>query len=415
MSSALNTIRDAAWRAFEADGMPTSRDEEWKYTDLSRITALLGDAWWDVPASETADVAAHAIPELDAYRLVVAAGRFDAAASNLPASVNVTPLATLLQDDPDAATELVLHDPDAPFASGLSALNGARATDGLVIRIPANTRLDRPLYLLHLAAGGAAHTRTYIEIGAHAEVELIEQFSGGEAAGATNCTTRIELAAGAIARHRRLQMEGAKQWHLGRLEIDQAGDSNYQLHAVELGTMLSRVDIVAALSEAGAECSLNGLFVAGSRQHIDHHTRIEHAAPHCKSRELYRSVLDDRAHGVFNGKVVVAERAIKTDSAQSNANLLLSNRAEIDTKPELEIYNDDVKCAHGATVGQLDANQFFYLRSRGLSEEEARQMLTFAFADEVLAGIGNAAVRRHIERAAFAKLPNVADFAEMLG
>ncbi|MDX8395154.1 MAG: SufD family Fe-S cluster assembly protein, partial [Mariprofundaceae bacterium] len=165
----------------------------------------------------------------------------------------------------------------------------------------------------------------------------------------------------------------------------------------------------------GAVCKLNGLFVLNGLQQVDHHTRVDHAAPHCTSVENYRTVLDGRSHGVFNGKVVVHEGAIRTDSSQSNANLLLSKKAEIDTKPELEIYNDDVKCAHGATVGQLDQAQLFYLRSRGLSESEAKEVLTFAFADEVLTAMNNNTVRQFVEREAFSKLPHSGDLDGLLG
>jgi len=206
-----------------------------------------------------------------------------------------------------------------------------------------------------------------------------------------------------------------KQRHVARIEVKQLRDSSYQLHSVELGGALTRVDVVINLAETGASTALNGLFVLNGRQHVDHHTRIDHEAPHCVSRENYRTVLDGRSHGVFNGKVVAHKGAVKTDSAQSNGNLLLSRQAEIDTKPELEIYNDDVKCAHGATVGQLDDKQLFYLRSRGLSEEEAQELLTFAFADEVLATMGDAVVRRYIEQAAFAKMPHADDIEEVLG
>lgn len=415
MSSALNEIRASAWRAFEADGLPTTRDEDWKYTDLSRISALLGETWWDAVAGESVDAEQHAIAELDAYRLVLRNGRFDEVASDLPDGIEVTALAALLQDDPDAALDLMLHDSDAPFASGISALNSARASDGCCIRIGDSVRLEKPIHILYLSGGGATHVRMAVSVGSHAEVELIEQFSGSaEAAGLTNSVAAIGLAAGARCEHYRLQLEGAKQWHLGRLEVSQGRDANYRLHAVELGAMLSRVDLVNDLNESGAESELNGLFVLSGRQHVDHHTRIAHEVAHCRSRENYRTVLDGRSHAVFNGKVVVAEGAIKTDSAQSNANLLLSNRAEVDTKPELEIYNDDVKCAHGATVGQLDRNQLFYLKSRGLSEDEAKQLLTFAFADEILAKMNNRAVRSFIERAAFAKLPNISGLEGML-
>lgn len=414
MSSTLNTIRDAAWRTFEVDGLPNTRDEAWKYTDLSRISALFGEAWWQTEADDTMAAEGAVVPELDAWRLIISNGHFDAAATDLPAGVTVSSLATLIQDEPEKTVELMMDDSDAPFASGITALNAARATDGCCICVPTGMKLDRPLHILHLNSGGAAHTRTAIEIGACAEVEIIEQFVSSESAGVSNTVTAIRLATGAKCEHYRLQLEGSKQWHLGRVEINQKRDSSYRLHAVELGAMLSRVDVVNGLNESGAATELNGLFVLDGRQHVDHHTRIGHEAPHCRSRENYRTVLDGRAHAVFNGQIYVAEGAVKTDSAQSNANLLLSNRAEIDTKPELEIYNDDVKCAHGATVGQLDKNQLFYLKSRGLSEDEAKQLLTFAFADELLASMGNRAVRRFIERAAFAKLPNLSGLEEML-
>ncbi|MDQ7000797.1 MAG: Fe-S cluster assembly protein SufD, partial [Mariprofundus sp.] len=234
-------------------------------------------------------------------------------------------------------------------------------------------------------------------------------------AGLSNIATYIRLQDNASLTQYRLQLEGAKQFHIGRTEVKQSRDSRYILHAVELGGNLSRADIVVDLAETGASCELNGLFVASGRQHMDHHTRIDHNAPHCVSREKYRTVLDGRSHAVFNGKIVVAEGAVKTDSAQSNANLLLSKNAEIDTKPELEIYHDDVKCAHGVTVGQLDETQLFYLKSRGLSEQEARQLLIFAFADEILVAMNIPTIRRFIEYEAFAKLPNMSDLKGLLG
>ena len=415
MSAALQRIRETAWQAFEEQGLPTTRAEDWKYTDLSRITALLGEQWWQAESVGDVDANDFAIAGLDAHLLVFVNGAFNADASDLPASVSITSLAELIQDDADSSSELLAFMPDEPLASGLTAVNSALANDGACICVPDHIILDKPLRLLHVSSGGATHLRTGIQLGLHAKAEIIEQFAGNHAeAGLTNSVTAIRMAEGSKLTHYRLQMEASKQCHNGRVEIKQQRDSAYTLHAVELGSMLSRVDVVSKLEAENAACELNGLFVAANRQHIDHHTRVEHNAPHCMSRELYRTVLDGRAHGVFNGKIVVAEGAVKTDSAQSNANLLLSSNAEIDTKPELEIYNDDVKCAHGATVGQLDKNQLFYLKSRGISEEEAKQMLTFAFADEALAKMENSAVRRFVEKAAFAKLPNLSDLEGML-
>ena len=415
MSQMLKTIRDTAAQAFEAKGLPTTRDEDWKYTDLSRVSALLGEQWWQPVEKSAMETAGFAIPDLDAYTLLFVNGHFDAEASELPEAISITSLAALIQDEPEKAVELIEYQADAPLSSGVVAANSALATDGACICVPDNLKLDKPLYIQHLNSGGTTHMRTGISMGKCSEIQIIEHFSGDHSeAGLTNMVTAIRLQDGSSCEHYRLQMEAAKQCHLGRLEISQQRDSSYTLHATELGGMLSRVDVVSRLQEQGASCELNGLFVASNRQHIDHHTRIDHNAPHCVSRENYRSVLDGRSHGVFNGKIVVAEGAVKTDSAQSNANLLLSKHAEIDTKPELEIFNDNVKCAHGVTVGQLDKNQLFYLKTRGISEEEAKQMLTFAFADEILAKMSNPSVRRYVEQAAFAKLPNIADLEGLL-
>ncbi|MDQ6992513.1 MAG: Fe-S cluster assembly protein SufD [Mariprofundus sp.] len=413
----ITELQKEAWQSFETSGLPTTRDEDWKYTDLSRLQALLGDKWWQVAATETAvDVTALAIPELDAYRILFINGHFDAAGSNIPTSISFTPLASLMQEKPEKATELIQHQPQAPLNNSIIAANSALASDGACICIADNSHLDKPLYILYLNSGGSNHLRTGIQLGKHAEAEIIEQFSGNHTqAGITTVVTALRLHEGARLEHTRLQMEATKQYHLGRVEVSQQRNSSYTLHSSEVGGLLSRVDIVSQLQEPGATSHLNGLFVASGRQHIDHHTRIDHNAPHCISRENYRSVLDGRAHGVFNGKIVVAKGAVKTDSAQSNANLLLSKEAAIDTKPELEIYNDDVKCAHGVTVGQLDKNQLFYLKSRGLSGEEAKQMLTFAFADEILSKMNHKCVRRFVEKAAFAKLPNITDLEGMLG
>ncbi len=413
----VQALRQQAVDIFSRTGLPGRRDEDWKYTDISRITATLGETWWQPAPTETAEPEISDIEGLDAYRIVFVRGAFQLEASNLPDSIQLKPLSALLAEDVDATSHGLLKlDESAPLFNGFLAANSALASDGLCACIGENTKLDKPLYVLHIG-NSTAHLLNGIMLGQGAEATLIEHFVGGDgsAAGLSNIATYIRLQDHASLSHYRLQMESAKQFHIGRVDVQQARNSRYTLHAVELGGSLSRADIVVKLAEAGASCELNGLFVAAGRQHIDHHTRIDHAAPHCSSREQYRTVLDGRAHGVFNGKIVVAEGAVKTDSAQSNGNLLLSKQAEIDTKPELEIYNDDVKCAHGVTVGQLDETQLFYLKSRGLSETEARQLLTFAFADEILVAMGHNAIRRFIEKAAFAKLPNMADLDGLLG
>ncbi len=410
----VRTHRQRAARAFAARGLPTRRDEDWKYTDLSRLTAALGDNWWEssgqpeISAVDAGVIEGQAIPDLDAYRIVFTDGRFDHGESEFPEGVTIRPLADLLESEPEQALEPLELDEAAPLYNGFVALNAAMATDGLCVCIKDGVTLDKPLYILHLAgpSGQVAHIRHAISLGSNAEVAVIEHFSGiSDGTGLTNTMTNIRLGQGARLSHYRLQQEPESRFHIGRVEVEQARDSYYASHSIALGAALSRTDIRVNLNGEGAECLLNGLYVTGGRQHADHHTRIDHAVPNCTSREIYKGILDGRSRAVFNGKVVVHKNAQLTDAQQSNGNLLLSARAEIDTKPELEIYADDVKCAHGATIGQLDEDQVFYLRTRGLSEADARNVLTFAFAGDVLARMPHIAVRKFLERVVLGKLP----------
>jgi len=415
-NAGLQALRSHAADIASRIGLPNKRAEDWKYTDLSRLTAALGESWWQTEQQPSKPTDIDSIDDLDAYRLVFVAGRFQPEQSTIPDGVHLLPLSEFLTDDEGERGHCLFKlDENAPLFNGLLAANTALASDGLCACISEGVQLDKPLYVIHVG-NSTAHALNGLMLGRNAAATLIEHFVGGAnmQAGLSNIATYVRLAENARLTHYRLQLESDKQFHIGRVEVKQARDSRYTLHAVELGASLSRADIVVDLAEPGAACELNGLFVASGRQHIDHHTRVDHHAPHCRSRENYRTVLDGRSQAVFNGKVVVAEGAVKTDSAQSNGNLLLSKNASIDTKPELEIYNDDVKCAHGVTVGQLDKDQLFYLTSRGLSADEARQLLTIAFADEILIAMDLKAVRRFIEHKAFAKLPNLSDLEGVL-
>lgn len=416
--SFVEQTRQQALKLFEQTGLPTTRDEHWKYTDISRLEALLNHA--EPSESDVLDTSNLGITTLDAYRVVFMNGLWDEEASSLPKDVSILSLAALENSVADSEEEakqlakLFEVSGEEPLFNGLMALNAAQASDGAAVCIADNTVLDKPLYILHVSNQNNT-IRHGLMIGKNAQAQVIEHYMGVDDNRAlSNISTHVILRDGGQLEHTRLQQEGEKQAHIARIEVKQLRNSSYTLHAVEVGSLLTRVDVVIGLTEEGASCNLNGLFVLDGRQHVDHHTRVDHIAPHCTSNEIYRTVLDGRSHGVFNGKVVVHEGAIKTDSKQSNGNLLLSKHAEIDTKPELEIYNDDVKCAHGATVGQLDDKQMFYLRSRGISQETAQELLTFAFADEVLAAMSNQTVRKYIEKAAFAKLPHGQDLEELL-
>jgi len=407
--SLVEKTRQEALSLFKKVGLPNKRNEDWKYTDASRLADLLAVSSANIDIS----IESLGIADLDAHRMVFINGVFDEAQSNLPDGVSIVSLAVLeasvSNEACEALAKLFRVSGDEPLFNGLLALNAAMASDGAAVCLADNSVLDKPLYILHVSTQNNV-IRHGLMLGENAQAQVIEHFiSTGDEKALSNCVTAVILKNGASLEHSRLQQEGEKQSHVARVEVKQFRDSSYTFHGIELGALLSRTDLVVSLSEPGASCELNGLFVLGGRQHVDHHTRVDHEAPHCTSRENYRTVLDGRSHGVFNGKVVVHEGAVKTDSSQSNGNLLLSKHAEIDTKPELEIYNDDVKCAHGATVGQLDDKQLFYLRSRGISQEAAQELLTFAFADEILTAMSNQTVRSYVEKVAFAKLPHGAE------
>ncbi len=409
-SDGIERLRRQAWRAFESRGLPTTRDEDWKYTDLSRLVATLGESWW-TPAPETeADASAWeplAVPGLEDARFVFVNGRLAAAPAGLPEGVCVTRLAEALQDQDEAADALG-WDGNAPLASAFAPLNAALAREGLCLEVAPGTRLEAPLYLLHVSAGGgAAHTRHLVRVGRGARAHVVEHFASlnGAAPGLSHPLTRAWLAEGAELIHERLLMEDKGSFHIGRLEVEQQAGSRLQSASLALPKGLARVDIVSRLLGENARAELDGLYLADGRAHVDHHTHVAHERPNCASRERYKGMVAGRGHAVFNGKVVVHPGADGTDASQYNANLLLSRHAEVDAKPELEIYADEVQCSHGATVGQLDETQLFYLQSRGLAEDAARNVLTFAFAEDVLTGLESDAVRRHLERAVLERLP----------
>ncbi|MFQ5582413.1 MAG: Fe-S cluster assembly protein SufD [Mariprofundaceae bacterium] len=418
MKRALQAVREQARQAFEASGIPTTRQEEWKYTDVKRAIAPFVDALsTDVSSKELSGevhadwLAAQMVPE-QTHRLVFVDGEFSPALSNpgaLPEGVSVYAFSEA--DDVDLSLS------EGPLVNGFTHLNLAGFRDGAVIDVDAGVTMDTPLCLMFVdsGAGAVSHLRNRIRLQAAASVQLIEQYIGvGNKSGFSNVVSDIELAEGAVCTHYKLQQESEKQLHIGRIHVRQGKDSSFTSHSMALGAALSRTDLHVELQGEGAACTLNGLYLTSNRQHADHHTRVDHLVPHCTSREYYRGVLDGRSRAVFNGKVLVHDQAQKTDAKQSNANLLLSEHAEVDTKPELEIYNDDVKCAHGATIGQIDMDQLFYLRSRGLSEVDARNVLTFAFADDVLMRMQLEVVRRHLEKAALERLPQADDIGALI-
>lgn len=385
-------------------GLPTPRHEDWKYTDVRPITrheyrlAGFGDA---APAP-----AVPTVEGLDAIRLVVLDGRVRpdlSALGDLPAGVRIGSLADAIERDPEAVRPWLGAALPAE-GHGFSALNDAFVNDGVYLHVDDGVAVERPVEVVFMV--GAAdqaplvQPRNLLVIGEQAHVNIIERYVCTGDAGPYLNNVITELFAGARSRveFTRVQEEGERAGHVGGLFVRQRADSQCGLNTISLDGMVIRNDLRAFLDEPGAECRLRGLALGGGRQHIDNHTVVEHVVERCTSREFYKSVLDGRARSVFHGRIIVHVDAQKTDSEQQNENLLLSRDAEVDTKPQLEIYADDVKCSHGATVGQLDEDAVYYLRTRGMDEASARALLTVAFADAAIEGVSNDALRAHIDR-----------------
>lgn len=375
----LRELREAAWSGFSARGLPGRRDEDWKYTRLAALERF-------APKAPLALTDLPVIAPTDGALLVFAGGRLVPQWSRLPVTpgVEVSNLAAALAADGDALrSRLRLEESERPFAT----LNQALFEDGLWLRLAPGARLTDPLHVVHVGgvAQSSAHLRLLIELGEHSEALVVEHYLGaGADAYHVNVLAQATLSAGARLRHVKLLTEGPAAIHIGDFRVRVGRDARFESHALAAGGGLLRQDIDVNLDQPGGECSLRGLYTAGSGEHVDFHTRIEHIAPHCRSEETYKGLIGGTGRAVFNGRVHVHPGADKTDSAMTCANLLLSNRAEVDAKPELEIYADDVKCSHGATVGQLDEAQVFYLRARGIAEAAARELLMTAFARDAL-------------------------------
>lgn len=415
--------RQSAFARFATHGFPTRREEEWKYTDVSVIgkrTSLAPDHIPPDPSSE-AKLLAWALASDGMHLMVFVNGHYDPTLStvgDLPSGVRLESLVDLLDDAGDLPATLpeTLFDQQHEHTI-FSALNNAFVTGGAVLFLPPKVVLEEPIYLLFIASGHgvAIYPRNIIIAGEGARAKIIEHYMGTlDAHNFTNAVTQLNLGAGAEIEHCKLLQEGPAAAHIAGIHAEQATGSHFVSHSFALGGHLGRNDITTQLLGRGCYCALNGLYLLDERQHMDHHTRIDHLAPEGISREYYRGVLDGSAHGVFNGKVVVHPGAIKTDAHQVNHNLLLSRQAEVDTKPQLEIFADDVKCTHGATVGQLDENSLFYLRSRGIDANLARSVLIYGFANDIIGRVGMPAMRTRIEQLVLNRLPQGEQVKDLL-
>ncbi|MFQ5785098.1 MAG: Fe-S cluster assembly protein SufD [Alphaproteobacteria bacterium] len=402
----LARLREAAIARFADAGLPTRRLEAWKFTDLRSLERT---AYVPAPPRENGvghDAIAELLPAgLACHLLVFVDGRLRAGLSDigaLPAGARLLGLAEALASDPETV-EAALGAEEQGEGDAPAALNTALMRDGAVLVLDPGVALERPVHIVHLGtsetAPAANHLRNLVVAGAGSSVTLIETYAATNGAAYwTNAVADLRVGRDATVRHLKLQKESAEAVHVAATRVRLEPGSAYDGFALTRGARLSRNGIFARLDGGGIDCRLGGVFVARGRQHADTTTVIDHLKPGSHSREHYRGVLDDAAHGVFQGRIVVHPGAQQTDAHQLNKNLLLSEAAQIDTKPELEIHADDVKCSHGATVGELDAEALFYLRSRGLDAERARHLLIEAFLGEAVAAVEQTALRAHLWR-----------------
>jgi Fe-S cluster assembly protein SufD len=395
----------AALARFVETGFPTLRDEDWKYTNVAQIEA---SRFSFVPSSQSRisveQVAALALP--DAHRLVFVDGRHVPALSHvaaLPAGVTLGSLARVVDRVPPPSTNEL---------SGFVALNAACATDGAYLELSPGAVIEEPIELLFIACETnlAMHCRNVVVAKEGSRARIVEHHAALRAATYLNNTvTELIIEPGADVGHYKLQDESPQSFHIAAVQAGLAEQARLLSGSYAFGGALTRTDIRVGLNAEGADCMLDGLYMAGGRRHVDHHTRIDHAKPRGTSRELYKGVVADASRAVFNGRIVVHADAQRSDASQSNRNLLLSEQAEVDTQPQLEIYADDVQCSHGATVGQLDAEQIYYLRSRGVADATARAWLTYAFAAEMVERVRLAALRTRLDMMLRARLPAIAE------
>ena len=404
--ASISKLRKAAIVRFSQLGFPTTKLEAWRFTSVAPIAATpfaLADDGLSALSSDELD--RFTFKDLPFTQLVVVNGCFAPQLSScgaLPAGVEAGGLNEAIHRDPTLVerylTRLAPYE-DQPF----TALNTAFLRDGAFLQIPANAVIEQPIHLLFVATAHEKatvhHPRVLIVAGENSQARIVESYAGlRDARYFTNAVTEIVAGPNAVIDHYKLLRESLQAFHVASMHVSLGRSSNFSSHSITLGGALVRNDVNALLNGEGIDCTLNGLYVANGRRLIDNHTIVDHAKPHCSSHELYKGILDGEAHAVFNGKIVVQLDAQKTDAKQTNQALLLSEHAQINTTPQLEIFADDVRCTHGATVGQLDDDAMFYLRSRGLSHARARNVLIHAFASDILDRIKIAPIRAHLDR-----------------
>jgi Fe-S cluster assembly protein SufD len=407
----LFPLRKAGIARFAERGFPTLHDEDWRFTNVAPIAKLpfkpVFDASRNGLTSET--VSGFIFGRLEATRLVFVNGHFNRELSSAGAQgVTAKSLSAALLEDSN-----LLEGHLGRIATGedssFTALNTAFFQDGAFIHIPAGRHVEKPIHLLFISTakeqGATSHPRNLILAERGSQATIMETYvSAHDAPYFTNAVTELVLADGAVLEHCKFQDESLEAFHIAAIHAQLGRNSNLVAHSLATGARLSRNNIRTGLAGEGVECVLNGLYLTKGEQLADHHMIVEHAQPHCNSHEYYNGILDGRSKGVFHGRILVRQPAQKTDAKQTNKNLLLSEDATVDTKPQLEIYADDVKCTHGATIGQLNEESIFYLRARGIGAATARQMLIHAFAGEIIERVRHTAARAELDRIVWERL-----------
>jgi Fe-S cluster assembly protein SufD len=410
----LHDLRKNAIKRFAELGFPTTRLEDWKNTNVSPIAQIPFQAaefrWDGLTDDRLSELPlAHSAFRECCSRIVFVNGHYSPqlSSSDIPERIVVGSLASAIKQNAPRIKEHLARSA-AYQQQAFVALNTAFLEDGAYVDIPDGVTADTPIYILFVSTADesiASHPRSLIIVGENSQAAIIEDYLAlGDGSYFTNAVTEITAREHSRVEHYSLQDENEKAFHVSTISVNQARSSSLTAHSVSLGGSLVRNDIIVALDGEGAECTLNGLYIADGKQHVDNHTVIDHVQPHCASRELYKGILDDQSSAVFNGTIVVRKDAQKTDARQSNKNLLLSEGATINSKPQLEINADDVKCAHGTSIGHLDEDSVYYLRSRGVGLAEARTVLTYGFANDVLNRMKVDAVRVRLECALLARL-----------
>lgn len=409
-SSVVNKLRREGVESFASLGFPTTDLERWRFTNVSPIAKK------QFTCSKRVAIEASLLPSLklqqvDGPQLVFVNGWFSEDLSNtvgLPGGVEIENLEKVLDNKPELVTPY-LGKFVGPNESVFTALNTALIQDGAVIRIADNVVFETPLQLLFIASADdfqMSQPRILVIAGENSQIKIIESYASfTDTRYLTNTVTEIFVADNAMVDHYKLIRESVDAYHMGNMHIELGRSASFSSHSMTIGGAIVSNDVNANLSGRGGECTLNGLYLVDRQRLVDNHTTIRHASPHCTSHELYKGILTDQARAVFNGKIMVALDAQKTDAKQTNKALLLSEDAQINTKPELEIFADDVKCTHGATVGQLDDEALFYLRARGLSKEQSRSLLIHAFASDLLNRIRVEPIRTQLDSLLLQQLP----------